>query len=650
MLQINKLRADHVIDFAAEELKKYLRMMQPRCGEIDIRYAPDAKDGFRLGLLEDFGLSSEAEDPVLDDVIHVDTHAQGGILAGSNMRSVLFAVYRYLRLCGCRWLYPGVDGEHIPIITELTPQQYHKMADHRFRGHCNEGAESQNCMLETIDFFAKLELNVYMLEFDNPYFYYDEYYSHNNNTANRHPEPVTYEQTLQWKRQCEAEIAKRGLQFHDMGHGWTAEPFGLCSTEGWHVDKDAELTEQQRQCLAMLNGVRELNEGVALNTNLCMSQPAVRTQMVKGIVEYAQKATNVDYLHVWLADNQKNHCECPECQKMRPSDFYMMIMNELDEALTEKGLSTRIVFISYLDTLYGPEHVFIKNPKRFSLLYAPIQRSYCSSINEQTKLEAPAPYIRNNWTRTKTAEANLALLRQWQENWKGPGFSYEYHFWRAQYNDPGLMAITRRIYEDIRGLRVMKLDGFVEDGSQRSFFPNGFAMYVYAETLMDASADFDEIVEDYFSHCYGADWKKALSLMTRIRDTFDYNYMAGERSADPEKGKFYNPEMAAQLENAQELAALGRKLAKNHRKNPTRPQAVSWRLLELNSEYIEGYGKVMEAMSKGHDSLAYELAVPFYKSFGRHEFEIERYYDHCLACRTMSLIVARRTSPPQEGL
>ena len=79
MFQIKKMRADHVVDFAAEELKKYLRMMMPECGEIDILYAPEATDGFRLGLLSDFNLPSEAEDPVLDDVIHVDTDCSGGI-------------------------------------------------------------------------------------------------------------------------------------------------------------------------------------------------------------------------------------------------------------------------------------------------------------------------------------------------------------------------------------------------------------------------------------------------------------------------------------------------------------------------------------------------------------------------------------------
>ena len=164
-MQIKKMQADHVIDFAAEELKKYLRMMMPQCDDIDILYDPYAKDGFRLGLLSDFGLIFEGEDPALDDVIHVDANRDGGILSGSNMRSILFAVYRFLRENGCRWLDPGVDGEYIPV-KDISAVRYHKLADHRFRGHCNEGAEHQQAMLDTIDFYAKQELNVLMLEFD----------------------------------------------------------------------------------------------------------------------------------------------------------------------------------------------------------------------------------------------------------------------------------------------------------------------------------------------------------------------------------------------------------------------------------------------------------------------------------------------------
>ena len=133
MLYIYKLRDDPVLDFAAEELKKYLRMMMPEQKLVQITLDPKATDGFSLGLLEDFGLTSEAEDPYVDDVVHIHTEENSGILAGSNPRAVLFAVYRYLKLNGCRFLFPGAEGEYIPL-KNVAPQQYHKLADHRYRG------------------------------------------------------------------------------------------------------------------------------------------------------------------------------------------------------------------------------------------------------------------------------------------------------------------------------------------------------------------------------------------------------------------------------------------------------------------------------------------------------------------------------------
>ena len=137
MYRIYKITSSPVVDFAAEELKKYLRMMMPRCGEIVIERNTEATDGFRLGLMQDFGLDvSEADDPKLDDILHIDTDDNGGIIAGSNPRSVLLAVYRYLTINGCRWLFPGIDGEFIPI-KDIEPTKFHKMADCRFRGQCN---------------------------------------------------------------------------------------------------------------------------------------------------------------------------------------------------------------------------------------------------------------------------------------------------------------------------------------------------------------------------------------------------------------------------------------------------------------------------------------------------------------------------------
>ena len=641
MLTIYKLRADHVFDFAAEELKKYIRMMMPEAGDVAIAYDPQAQTGFRLGLLEDFGLPFEGEDVTLDDVIHVDTQQDGGVLAGSNPRSVLFAVYRLLRLNGCRWLYPGVDGEHIPM-QDLQKTFYHKLADHRIRGHCNEGAESQQCMLETIDFYAKQEINVYMLEFDNPFYYYNNYYNHTHNEENRPPEPIPYEQVKQWKRQCEVEIAKRGLQFHDMGHGWTADPFGFDSTDGWVVTKQ-ELSEEQRQWLALINGKREFYQGVPLNTNLCMSNPQVRSKMAESVVNYALTHQNVDFLQVWLADGSMNHCECEECRKMIPSDYYVMILNEIDERLTELGLKVRIGFAVYHDTLFAPTTMKLKNPGRFCMNFGPITRSYVNSITEDSVIPEPPAYERNTWKHPWTMEANYAHVRKWKEHYPGLCLGYEYHYWRQQYHDPGLMYISRRIYEDIQSLKLMGLDGYVEDGSQRSFFPNGFHIYIYAEAMMNRDCDYEAVREDYFRHIYGDAWEEVMAYLQKVTDTIDFLYMSAKKSANRAKGMHYNPDHVPQLESIREVAQEGRRIALAHMQMPTRPQTVSMRLLLRHADYIEGFAACMAEKAKGDDEAAFRVFEEFRKSFGKYEFELERYFDHGLAFTCLRLDVKRPT-------
>lgn len=624
MMNIVKICANPVVDYAAEELKKYLRMMMPDSGDIGISYDPMAQDGFRLGLMENFGLdTSEALDLKLDDVLYIDTDEFGGIIAGSNPRSVLLAVYRYLRENGCRWLYPGIDGEYIPI-QDVQPVKYHKKADHRFRGMCNEGAESQQCMMETIEFCPKIGMNVYMLEFDIPFFYYHQYYTHNQN-KNRLPEPITHEQVKQWKRLCEVEIAKRGMQFHDMGHGWTADPFGFDSSDGWETSTQ-DITDEMRECLALIDGERTFWHGVPLNTNVCMSNPKVRTRMATAVADYAEKHQNVDILHVWLADGSKNHCECEECKKARPADHYIKIMNELDQILTARKLDTRIAFISYVDTLWAPLVERIKNPDRFVLLFAPITRVYTESSNKDTpKIQAPE-FVYNGWDVPKSMAATNALLREWKKAWPGAVFDYEYHFWLHQYFDPGAMYFSRRIYDDIRGLKDLQVDGYVEDGSQRSFFPNGLNLAVYAEALFDSNASYEDILADYMRHAYGADWEQVAEHLSAISEIFDFACMSqgyAEDCVDEETGN--------RLARLAEVLKKGKELIGKNLSMPVRVQTVSYRLLWRHLEYCEKLGEIIVAKTQKETEKAFALGEAFTESFGKYEYEIERYYDHYLA-------------------
>jgi hypothetical protein len=178
MIYINKISSAEPIDFAASELKKYLRMMMPEGPDVKISYDPSAKNGFRLGLMSDFGLKLfETEDAYLDDVIFIDCDENGGMIAGSNPRAVLLAVYEYLRQNGCRWLYPGTDGEFIPE-KNIAPVKLRFTPSMRCRGFAAEGSVYQDSVLNMLDFLPKVGMNTLMIEFRLPRSYYAIYYMH----------------------------------------------------------------------------------------------------------------------------------------------------------------------------------------------------------------------------------------------------------------------------------------------------------------------------------------------------------------------------------------------------------------------------------------------------------------------------------------
>ena len=640
MLTINKITSASPVDFAAEELKKYLRMMMPRCGDIKINYNPEAKNGFRLGLMQDFGLdTSEALDTELDDILHISCDTEGGIIAGSNPRSVLLAVYEYLRQNGCRWLFPGIDGEYIPI-KDIEPTEYHKMADCRFRGQCNEGAEAQHLMMEEIDFTPKIGMNIFMIEFENPTAYYQLYYNHKHNDSNREPEPVSDEQIFQWKRQCEAEISKRGLQFHDMGHGWTATAFDIKYGGGWAKIGEEAVPEKYRPYLALYNGKRALYEGMPLNTNFCMSNPDARHVVAKSIADYAALAANVDYLHVWLSDSYNNMCECEECRKKTPSDWYVMLMNEVDEIMSARGLKTRVVFICYYDTVWAPKTERLNNPDRFALLLAAITRDYAECVSshiDASKIQL-TEYVFNANVMPRSVNNYLLHAKEWREICKVPNFIYEYHFWWPQYNDLGLFDMAKTIHNDVKGYFANGCSGVVEDGSQRSFFPNGLLFTTYARTLYDTGISFDSVKEDYYKHAYGEDYRQVIAFFEKLGAALDYKYFVGSGSLDIKKGKYYNPDMVAGLNTIPAIVEEFEPFVLAHKNMPMRVQTVMYRVLWRYLEYVKLLAPILALKAEGKELEAKEKFLEFKSYFGKYELEMERVYDHYMLMQSLTRI------------
>ncbi len=85
-------------------------------------------------------------------------------------------------------------------------------------------------------------------------------------------------------------------------------------------------------------------------------------------------------LHVWLSDGWNNRCECDGCAVKRPSDWYVDLLNELDEQLDAAGIDTKIVFLAYADLLWAPEKSRLRNAERFILMFAPLTRTWRTTL------------------------------------------------------------------------------------------------------------------------------------------------------------------------------------------------------------------------------------------------------------------------------
>ena len=524
-------------------------------------------------------------------------------------------------------------------MQDIKPVKYKHIPSCRYRGWCNEGAESQTAMLETIDLAPKLGMNVFMLEFVIPAAYYTRYYDHPQNPTAK-PEHLSDRQILQWKRQCEAEIAKRGLQFHDIGHGWTAEPFGISTNCGWEAVDESAVPEESVQYLAMIGGKRQLNEGRPMNTNFCMSNEKARKIFASYVADYAQNHKNADHLHVWLSDGVNNHCECEVCSTKTASDWYMMLMNDVDDELTARGLDTRIVFIVYVDTTWPPITERIRNPKRFSILLAPITRTYSHTVDENAKITL-RPYERNKLTFPESLDEYFAYFGEWRKFWKGNAFSYEYHFWWHQYADISGIRFSRRISEDIKEYKKRGVNGIVEDGSQRSFFPSGIMLYTYARTLYDTSLTPEQIAEEYFRAAFGDGWQKFLDYFTRVGDIFDPRYFEGELSSDPDVSPYYNPDYARSLEGAEKIFDEGRLLVKEYYNADERLRTVSARLCEASIDFGEYVLAMTRAKAVGNDAEARRIFTEFRRDFGEREYGLRNYLDNFLYFRKAESIYYR---------
>lgn len=648
MLQIKILHDTETVRYAAEEFKKYLHLMDASIEtEILFDTSPD-ENALRLGFLHELGLDdSDVEDAMLDDVIDVRIEGLRGYIAGSNERSILMGVYEFFKASGCAFPRPGPDGDYVPQKPMANASfRFRKKADYQFRGQCIEGAVGYEHLRETVLWLPKINMNLFMIEQIVPYNYMSRWYRHNISTVPHEPEPP-YEKYCEYCEQLELLIKKLGLQLHVMGHGAINEPFGVRHMVS---GMDYQISEEAEKAFALVNGKRGLYGRSPFFTQACMSQEWVQDKIVNWLADYLEKKPHIDFLHFWLGDNTNNHCECEECAKEHPSDFYVQMLNKLDAILTARGNSTKIVFIMYVDTLWPPVREKLNNPDRF------IMTTACSGglggYSAERSTEKLPDWVRNKFPVGITNFKNmLSFVDEWKPIFDGPRFIYEYYLYTSHYADPGYMSFSRQIASDVKTLCVTGFSGIMSDQTQRAYFPTALPDTIIGEFMFDTSLDTEAFIERYMQTLFGEDYKEAVKYLETISSLFDVKALqqnssivaqdtAGGEDGVKKAGIFGNTAVGEMIATVPAIVDAFAPTVEKNRALSNPCHAKSWDLLRYHGEYCKYLSDIYVALSKNDVSLARSRFSDCIRYLSEIEDAIHYYFDLVLFHQRTSQLIA----------
>ncbi len=283
----------------------------------------------------------------------------------------------------------------------------------------------------------------------------------------------------------------------------------------------------------------------------------------------------------------------------RPSDFYVDMLNEVDEKLAAAGLSTRIVFVIYVDLLWAPQRSRIRNPERFVLMFAPITRAYSRSFFEGGATEErQTEYVRNKLQFPRTPQVNVKYLSDWQAQFAGNGFDFDYHAIWACFYDPNMFTIARVLHKDIRGLFSIGLHGLNSCQNQRMSFPHNLLMDVMARTLWDKRLSFEQIVRESFGDAFGKEARRAEAFfrtMSKLWEPiFDPVYLGSPDERRIARGLKNLPKMRKEIGEIRPVA----------KRNLSRTRGAvqwSWKYFQKHLELLDAMLPMLEAYLRGDE-------------------------------------------------
>ncbi len=607
--------------FAANELKKYLSMCTEEpviVGETLLK-----EDG---AILLGIGLSDKITsvgDVKYDDSVLIDVKGKCGVITGVNARSVLIGAYRLLKELGYVFVRPGKNGEKYPKELIAKDVFVNEVPSYRQRMICIEGSVSYESVVDMIDWIPKVGMSGYYTQFFTPYIFFKRWYSHKGYEFENpllKGEALTVDDVNSMVKMYEREIEKRSLIYQKVGHGWTCAPFGMSSL-GWEPVDPATIPDDIGKYLALVGGKREIaTEGsyayVPMVAQLCYGNPDVRKKMVDYAVNYCKENPHVDIISFSMGDSANEQCECELCRDTLPSDFIVLMINEICRGLKEAGLSTRIRTGMYGDTFWKPQKYGYEDPNRILFSLAPAARSYSRPFPKTSDYKLPE-FVRNKNDINQTTEDAVACFYDWRTVATGEAVIFDYYYMWDCYMDLGCTDRTCIIMEDIKTYTDMGVSGLCSCQGQRVFCPTSLGMNVMAQTLWNKNSDFDTVRDEVLCGEYGKDYALVRDY---LQDLSTY--------ALPEVVRIEKPFEEANIPSYEKgIARINdfMPVIEAHLGCENEVEALSWSMLKFHSELSKLLLEAFIKISRGAEPE--QVWPPIEDYVNRNEWEYREYFD-----------------------
>lgn len=475
-------RAAQPVQFAAGELQRYVAQISGAslpivCGKGSSNQVIISKAGTSPNLTRP-ARSRRGDNPdsyrmaVTDDEL---------IISGASTAAVLYGAYDVLEQLGCGFCVPGDDT--VPQRKSLSLEHCDITVSpaYAYRAQVEFPLQSLHQSATLIDWLAKNRLN----------WYHACPNSHglpvraNASPPGEYPPSSARGRPNLWLQRSEmvrSELKKRGLHLQFGGH----------TMHTW-LSRE-HYFEKHPDWFALVNGERG-GEQNSQKGALCVSNPAMRKEMVRNIRLFLNENPEVEVIDFWHPDAD-DFCHCPECLGGMPAD-------QGDEFIGMAYLKSYIDCCNYMAAELQKTHpgVMVSPLVNYSLSTNWPLPHGCVVDDHLLVGLAHFPPLRDSYRplagepKSTGNERLLGIDMSWNG---GSKHTYLYEYYNSWYT-PFIHPQVRMAAGDMKLLNKLGFDGISSD--MWGWTP--LNVYVTARLMWDPHQNVDEVARDFCRRYYG---------------------------------------------------------------------------------------------------------------------------------------------------